>query len=69
MEYMGIFIQGSGLCATTNLDITKAMGLDDYKRVKGMSYNGGELSGLTFKIDTSTGNYNFVFENVVRIID
>jgi hypothetical protein len=69
---MTIYIQGHGLCAKGILDITNSNGnsrLQHYKEVKGGSYSGAELSGLTYDIDSSHGDYNFIFRDVQRIID
>lgn len=68
-EYMNISIQGDGLCAKTMLDITTANGLAHYKEAKGKAYNGAELRGLLYRVDSTYGNYNFIFESVNWIAD
>jgi hypothetical protein len=68
-EYMHISIQGDGLCAKTMLDITIANGITHYKEAKGNGYNGAELRGLLYRIDSTDGNYNFIFESVNWIAD
>lgn len=70
--FMTVYTQGPGLCAKGILDITNSHGnerLQHFKDVKGVSYNGAELSGLAYEIDSSHGDYNFIFKNVERIID
>ena len=64
--YMGIYIQGNGLCAKGILDITNKSRLDNFTQAKGKSYSGAELRGLTYSIDA---NDNLVFENVAEIKD
>ena len=68
-EYMNISVHGDGLCAKAILNITTGSGLAHYKEVKGMSYNGAELRGLQYRIDSTDGNYNFIFESVNWIAD
>lgn len=68
-EYMYISVQAKDICAKGILDITNAEDLEAFKRVKGMSYQGSELSGLVYTIDSTGGAYNFVFKDVVWIAD
>lgn len=67
--YMRMFLQGGGLCARGVFDITNAKGLNNFKKVKGVGYSGGELKGFKYTIDSAGGNYRFVFEEVAWIAD
>lgn len=72
-KYMGMFVQGEGLCAKGILDITDSTAggfrIKHYKDIKGGGFSGAELDGLNYRIDSSTGNYNFVLTDVAHIID
>ena len=71
--FMSIYVQGEGLCAKTRLDITDTANggsqIRGYKKIKGGGFSGAELSGLTYSIDSSTGDYNFILTDVAHIID
>ena len=71
--YMTVCMQGGGLCDKGILDISDTTGggikLKSYRRVKGRGYSGAGLSGLKYRIDSTNGSYNFVFEAVDGIID
>lgn len=70
--FMSVYVQGDGLCAKGILDITDVPTgnrLQYYKQVGGGGYSGAELDGLKFRIDSSNGDYQFIYENVKRIID
>ena len=69
-DFMTIHVQGDGLYAKTILDITNDGGrFSQLKSVKGGGYSGAGLSGLKFRIDSSGGEFNFVFESLNRIVD
>ena len=68
-DYMTVHVQGSALCAMGIFDITHAQSLGNYKDVKGMSYQGAELRGLKYRIDSTNGNYTFIFDDVAWIVD
>ncbi len=67
--YMAIYIQGDDICARGMLDIKNPNKLVEFKNEKGLSWGGAELSGLQYTIDSSDGGYNFIFEEVEKIID
>lgn len=69
IPYMKVDISGKDLCAIGYLDIQNTDDLAQFKKVKGMSYRGAGLEGLVYHIDSSNGNYNFVFDDVVWIAD
>jgi hypothetical protein len=69
-DYMTIHVQGDGLCAQAIMDITNdGERFSQFKAVRGGGYHGAELRGLKFRIDSSGGEYNFVFESLNWIID
>jgi hypothetical protein len=68
-EYMIAYIQDVTLCAKALLDITKTDELKQFKKVAGKSYSGARLRGLKYRIDSTNGNYDFVFEHVSWIED
>jgi len=68
-EYMTVFVQGDGLCAKMLLNINNGTKLEHYKKVKGVSYSGAELTGLKYRIDSANNTYSFVYEDHSRIID
>ncbi len=69
IAYMKIDISGKNLCAIGYLDIQNTEELEQFKKVKGVSYSGAGLEGLVYHIDSSDGNYNFIFDDVVWIVD
>ena len=69
-EFMTIWMQNGSLCAKATLDITgNETDLSQYRKVKGASYSGAELSGLHYTIKKDSTGYNFVFDAVDNIID
>ena len=68
-EYMFIDLVGKGICGTAMMDITGNENLENYRRVKGVSYNGGFLDGLQFDILHTDSGYVFAFKGVDNIID
>lgn len=60
--YMTINIEAEGLCARGLLDLKNVNKLKEYKNVKGLTYGGAEIKGLKLLIDSTKGNYNFIFE-------
>lgn len=69
IPYMKVDISGKNLCAIGYLDIQNTDDLIQFKKVKGKSYRGAGLEGLVYHIDSLDGNYNFVFDDVVWIVD
>lgn len=72
--YMRIHVQGQNLCAKMNLDITESERFPHHKKTiakpeGGYGYCGAELRGLVYHIDSSNGNYNFIFDDVVWVVD
>jgi hypothetical protein len=69
IEYMSVDIQDGTLCAKAIFNITNALSLEQYKKVKGLSYRGAGLAGFKYHIDSANGNYNFIFDDVAWIVD
>lgn len=69
IPYLVVNISGEDLCARGYLNIANADKLQQFKKVKGLSYSGAGLAGLKFHIDSAGGNYNFIFDDVDWIID
>ncbi len=71
--YIGMYVQGPGLCAKGILDITDTVAggvrIKRYKEVKGGGFSGAELDGLKYSIDSAGGDYNFVLSDLEHIID
>lgn len=67
--YLVVDIASKNLCAVGYLDITNSDRMAQFRAVKGVSYRGAGLSGLKYHIDSSTGNYNFIFDDVNWIMD
>ncbi|MCW3123611.1 MAG: hypothetical protein JWQ38_3103 [Flavipsychrobacter sp.] len=65
--FMFVSIEGDGLCARMVLDIKNENKLADYKTVKGLTYNGAEITAMQFGIDSSFGSYLFLFEEGVIV--
>ena len=71
-QFMSLYIQGGDLCAKGIFDITNVPPgnrLQFYKQKKGGGFSGAELRGLTYRIDSSNGDYQFIYETVEHIID
>jgi hypothetical protein len=68
-QYMSVYIQGPGVCAEALLEITGNEYLDNYLRVKGVSYHGAGLQNLEYSIDSSNGSYIFKFISTTWIVD
>ena len=68
-EYMTVEVQAQGMCAKMCLDITGNTRLEQFRKVKGMSYSGAELSGLYYHIVQNDSSYSFVFDDVDWIVD
>ena len=60
--FMSVNVQGDGLCATMMIDLKNPNKLKHFKNVRGLSYSGAEIKGLQYYTDSSTGVYNFIFE-------
>lgn len=68
--YMVVSVSGDGLCAKAAIDITNADNsrLAGFKKAIG-GYNGAQIKGLQFSVDTTGGDYNLVYKDVEDIID
>jgi hypothetical protein len=69
IEYMSVDIQDGTLCAKAIFNITHSESLEQYKKVKGLSYRGAGLAGFKYHIDSTNGTYNFIFDHVAWIVD
>jgi hypothetical protein len=68
-EYMRVYMQNDKLCAKALLEITGNKNLENYRRVKGVSYNGAGLKGLHYQIGKDSTGYHFLFQDVDWIAD
>lgn len=68
-EYMFIDLVGKGICGIAMMDITGNKSLENFRQVKGTSYNGAFLDGLQFDILHTDSGSVFVFKDVDNIID
>jgi hypothetical protein len=69
-EYMGVYIQGDGLCAKIVLVIKDSRkGIEDIIQHEGVSYVGAELEGLKFDITQDSVKTEFVFREVGNVVD
>lgn len=69
-DYMRVYIQGDSLCAEGIIHFTNAAtDLDNFKKVKGVSYSGAELSGLQYRIIEDSGKNELEFIHLDNIID
>jgi len=65
--FMFVSVESDSLCAKMVIDIKNENKLTDYKTVKGLTYNGAEITGMQFGIDSSFGSYLFLFEEGVIV--
>ena len=68
-EYMQVELQAKDMCAHFEMDITGNGDLEQFRKVKGMSYSGAGLAGLKLKIANNDTSYSFFFERVQTIVD
>ncbi|MBS1773727.1 MAG: hypothetical protein JST82_12785 [Bacteroidetes bacterium] len=68
-EYMLVRIQNDSVCAKMYLDVTNSNRMENFRKLKGKSYSGAELRGLTFQIQKDSSGHHFIFDDVKRIID
>lgn len=68
-EYMRVYMQNDKLCAKALLEITGNENLENFRRVKGVSYNGAGLKGLHYQIEKDSNGYYFLFQDVDWIAD
>jgi hypothetical protein len=68
-QFLSVYVQGPGICAEALLEITGNEYLDNYIRVKGVSYHGAGLKNLEYSIDSSNGSYIFKFISTTWIVD
>ncbi len=61
-----IYVQGNGLCAKMMMDFSQGK---NHRGFTAQGYNGAQMIGLKYRIDTTNGNCNFIFEDVDHIID
>ncbi|MDB5230180.1 MAG: hypothetical protein JWN76_985 [Chitinophagaceae bacterium] len=67
-EYIVIYIQGQGLCAKGEIQVT------DWSKIIGMrgessGYRGAKLEGLNFKIIQDSRGTNFLYKDIDRVVD
>jgi hypothetical protein len=67
-EYILVYIQGQGLCAKGEIQVT------DWGKISGMrressGYSGAKLEGLKFEIIQDSTGTNFLYKDIDRIID
>jgi hypothetical protein len=63
-EFMHVEVQAKAMCAVAFMDITGNERLENYRRVKGMSYQNAGLAGLKYRIVPNDSSYSFVFDDV-----
>lgn len=68
-EYITVNIQGGGLCAKGLLQVNDWKNIEGIRRNKGDGYHGAQLAGLTFNIIDDDNSIDFIYEDVVRIVD
>ncbi|MBE2288873.1 MAG: hypothetical protein IAE95_04915 [Chitinophagaceae bacterium] len=68
-QYIWVDFHSSTWCATAKADITNADKLAHVKELGGVSYIAAGLDGFRVTIDSSTGNYNFIFADLDHIVD
>jgi hypothetical protein len=69
-EYMGVRIQGDGLCAEIVLLIKNSKkGIENIVEHEGMGYMGAELKELKFSINQDSAKTKFVFQEVSNVVD
>jgi hypothetical protein len=69
-EYIGVHIQGDGLCAKIILLIKNShKGIENILEHEGMGYMGAELKELKFSISQDSAKTEFVFQEVSNIVD
>jgi hypothetical protein len=69
IPYLVVDIISKNLCAKGYLNIKNAGRMEWFKKVRGNAYHGAGLAGLKYHIDSSGGNYNFIFDDVDWIMD
>jgi len=68
-EFITVNIQGDGLCAKGLLQVNDWNIIEGIKKTKGDSYIGAQLKGLTFDIITNGESIDFIYKNIVSIVD
>lgn len=69
-EYLQVNIQRDDICAQGLVKVeTWTEEIANIKRVKGKSYRGAKLRGLSFTIEESSDGMELVYKDLERIID
>lgn len=68
-EYIIVNIQDDSLCAKCKILVNKWDKLEGIKRAKGKSYEGAKLMGFTLRIEQDSNGIEFIYEDLIGIID
>jgi hypothetical protein len=69
-RYMFVRVKSKDICAILVLDLNKyGEELEQFVKVKGMSYGDAEIRNLKFKIVQNQNSTNFIYENLNGFID
>lgn len=68
-EYLIFNVQGDGICAVMEINLTKWDGLEDLREKKGVSYRGAQFTGLEYEVRRTDYETQFIFSGYERIID
>lgn len=67
--FMNVYVQNGDLCAVMQMRLAPDHRLNQFKKVKGVSYHGAGLSGLVYDISNRAGETGFVYRDMKDIID
>ncbi|HWA32522.1 MAG TPA: hypothetical protein VG737_00255 [Cyclobacteriaceae bacterium] len=68
-EYLIVNIHGANFCAKAAITVNDWGKLQDVRRTSCRGYRGAELQGLKIAVNEENGKVEFVFEDVVAIVE
>ena len=68
-EYILVNIQHDSLCAKGKILVNDWNKIEKIKNAKGQGFHGAKLMGLTFNIEKDSNNIEFVYKNLIWVLD
>ena len=68
-EYIIVNIQNDSLCAKAKIEVSDWIGLEGYRKAKGISYTGAEVKGFKFDVVQNESGTHFIYKSLDAIID
>lgn len=68
-HFITVHIQSADLCTQGIMDITNCQAMEHLIEVKGISYGNAVLADPVYTVDSTTGHYRLILQDISRIVD